>query len=419
MAFGAATCLAVGALGTTLAANINLNGGDNVEFGQGVAQTTACSGGDSISVTPFSTFINEVGAGASYFTSVKLSNIPSNCEGKVFTIAAYGDSGSSLTLTNCSYPEAKLSVLFNGASTAQTTQSYTQMYADVSQSDATSFTLTWHNPDPQAMCHAEALSADVTRITVQSSGEYPTDGDYVADFTSGSTNFDSNPLVAFDANDSQPADTSWSNTGSILGTGDLTFNTTPDVSLSSNSYVQFIPGRYASGSVGSIATTADRMTVELWVNFDDAGDMFDGGLFSFDTGDDRGQINGCGYNLAFSDGYLGVNTCNGDLLGYNVSSLNNGWHHIVWIASTGARYTQKIYLDGALLQHLVRHDSGENPDLSENPRPNIGNGTFGLNSWIDSQQTLSYKLGALRIYAGEMGSSTVSSHSATYQASLP
>jgi hypothetical protein len=45
-------------LSSTLAANISINSGP-VEFGQGVAQTVACSGDESIIVTPATTFSNE------------------------------------------------------------------------------------------------------------------------------------------------------------------------------------------------------------------------------------------------------------------------------------------------------------------------------------------------------------------------
>jgi hypothetical protein len=44
-------------LGSTLAANININAGP-VEFGQGVAQTVACSGDESVIVTPATSFTN-------------------------------------------------------------------------------------------------------------------------------------------------------------------------------------------------------------------------------------------------------------------------------------------------------------------------------------------------------------------------
>lgn len=92
--FGALT------LGSTLAANINLNGGGNVEFGQGVLTTTACDE-DGIMVTPFSTFVNESGAGSHKLTSIQLSGIDSsesNCEGKTFRIRAYGDGPDPLDL---------------------------------------------------------------------------------------------------------------------------------------------------------------------------------------------------------------------------------------------------------------------------------------------------------------------------------
>lgn len=53
---GVAVLAAVLGLGQTLAAQITLNTGNSVEFGQGVAQTTSCD--DSILVTPKSTFNN-------------------------------------------------------------------------------------------------------------------------------------------------------------------------------------------------------------------------------------------------------------------------------------------------------------------------------------------------------------------------
>ena len=81
------------ALGSTFAASINLNGGGNVEFGQGVLTTSACDE-DGITVTPFSTFINATGGGEHRLTSIRLSGIDSSdgaCEGKTFRIRAYGD----------------------------------------------------------------------------------------------------------------------------------------------------------------------------------------------------------------------------------------------------------------------------------------------------------------------------------------
>ena len=83
------------ALGSTLAASINLNGGGPVEFGQGIAQTIACSGDENLTITPNATFINASGGGTFQFSSVKVSGIPSTCNGKDFTIRAYGNSSNT------------------------------------------------------------------------------------------------------------------------------------------------------------------------------------------------------------------------------------------------------------------------------------------------------------------------------------
>ena len=63
MGFG--LIIAVLGLGSTFAANININGGEpNIEFGQGLTQTVYCGENDeeeSITVTPISAFVNSVG----------------------------------------------------------------------------------------------------------------------------------------------------------------------------------------------------------------------------------------------------------------------------------------------------------------------------------------------------------------------
>lgn len=82
------------AIGSTFAANISLNTGEGVEFGQGVLSTTACD--DQITITPYSTFINATNAGAHKLTSIKISGIDSregSCDGKVFEVRVYGESG--------------------------------------------------------------------------------------------------------------------------------------------------------------------------------------------------------------------------------------------------------------------------------------------------------------------------------------
>ena len=94
------------ALGSTLAASINLNGGGPVEFGQGVTQTVACD--DEVVVTPLSSFVNDDADGGFKFTAISLSELDGSlyedssdkgCAGKTFTIKTYNSGGALLTPT--------------------------------------------------------------------------------------------------------------------------------------------------------------------------------------------------------------------------------------------------------------------------------------------------------------------------------
>ena len=159
------------ALGSTLAASINLNDSGPVEFGQGIAQTVACSGNDSIIVTPTSSFINADGAGAYYFTSVTLSSIPSECIGADFTIAAYDNSGNIMRLASdvCSVTGTKPIINFQGSpATDHTTGSDNEMHTIVSDKSATAFTVSWIGGVND--CQANAIATNVYRITIESSG---------------------------------------------------------------------------------------------------------------------------------------------------------------------------------------------------------------------------------------------------------
>jgi hypothetical protein len=57
-ALGVGSVVSLFGIGSTLAANISLNGGGNVEFGQGVATTAACDE-DGFDITPVTSFDNE------------------------------------------------------------------------------------------------------------------------------------------------------------------------------------------------------------------------------------------------------------------------------------------------------------------------------------------------------------------------
>ena len=94
---------AVVALASTLAAGININSGP-VEFGQGVASTTACD--SDLTITPNSEFDNSYGPNGDFlFSGFEISELDTTvggCAGKAFTIKAYGET-SSVVLASYSF----------------------------------------------------------------------------------------------------------------------------------------------------------------------------------------------------------------------------------------------------------------------------------------------------------------------------
>lgn len=84
---------------TTLAANISLTGAKPIEFGQGIQQTTACSGNTALSIQPLSTFSNTANGGSYQLSAIKVSNIPTTCYGADFLLVAYGETSTTLLLS--------------------------------------------------------------------------------------------------------------------------------------------------------------------------------------------------------------------------------------------------------------------------------------------------------------------------------
>jgi len=153
-------------LQTTFAANINLNSGSQVEFGQGVLATTACSGATNLTITPTSSFVNASGAGAHYFSSVKVANIPTGCYGEDFTINAYGNTNASpLALFNTTSTNA---VVYNNSGTFQLGVG-TAVGTSITSGSGT-FILTFTNP--------VAASGSVFKVTIQSGDHTVTGFDY-------------------------------------------------------------------------------------------------------------------------------------------------------------------------------------------------------------------------------------------------
>ena len=143
-------------LNTTLAANINLNSGGRVEFGQGTSITTACSEGSALTVTPQSEFVNTSGAGAYYVKSIQVSGIPSSCEGKDFNISLYDDIPNSDALPIFG-TSTRVATVYNNAGTFQ--QGFQGTGSTVSSASG-GFTVSFTAP--------AALSSNAFKVTLQS-----------------------------------------------------------------------------------------------------------------------------------------------------------------------------------------------------------------------------------------------------------
>ena len=143
-------------LQTTLAANINLNSGGQLEFGQGIAVTAGCAGSSNLTLTPRSSFVNASGAGAHYLSSVTVTGIPSSCNGKDFQISAFDNTTGTSALP-----------MFNGTKTIANIYSNAGTFEvgfDDTGTAVTStsggFTVTFTTP--------VALASNVVKLTLQS-----------------------------------------------------------------------------------------------------------------------------------------------------------------------------------------------------------------------------------------------------------
>ena len=163
---GIGSLAAVIGLGSTLAASINLNAGAAVEFGQGVAQTTACD--SNVVVTPLSTFVNSEGGGDFLFTSFTVSDVSSECDGKIFTIKAYKDGQSdSLDL----YTTSGVSDPYNQIQVLDTAGSFSLIDAGLLADDISDVTGGFRvnlSTTDVPVSTAVASAMDVDRITIES-----------------------------------------------------------------------------------------------------------------------------------------------------------------------------------------------------------------------------------------------------------
>jgi hypothetical protein len=196
------------AMGTTLAANINIGTGTS-EFGQGIQVTTACD--NQITVTPQASFNNAATpspattpntTGVFYLSSIKVASIDSSangCDGKWMTLKSF-DSNSSTPLQLI---DGALS--FSVLNTAGVFSS-TQSGFSVSTQDTSTFTITFTTP--------VALAREVTRVTIETSSALP--AQMVVTYSVGDTGPGGGIIYYVDANGFN-CGSSFTSTGSPTG----------------------------------------------------------------------------------------------------------------------------------------------------------------------------------------------------------
>lgn len=164
----ASIALGAVAIGSTLAANINLNSGGPVEFGQGVARAVACD--SSVLVTPFSVFRNQQGGGGFKLGSIKVSGIADACSGRNFILKAYSNGNPSPMDLYTAYDSTiynQITVAFDGSSFVKVFSGLG--YDDLSYStslDNNEFTINMVTSDlpPNSLL---ANASEISRITIE------------------------------------------------------------------------------------------------------------------------------------------------------------------------------------------------------------------------------------------------------------
>jgi hypothetical protein len=187
-------------LPSSIGGSIAVNTGTNVDFGKGISSNVACSGNTSLTMTPYASFINSAESLTNYLSSIKVSNIPTNCRGAAFTIKAYGGSDSTpLSLFNTNSNAAIINTFNSNDAWAGA--------AGISVSasaDSTEFTVTFTSP--------VALSSNVVKITLESSKTYyvggPGPGGGIIFYISP-TDFDCGPTLAAKCKYLEAAPTNW------------------------------------------------------------------------------------------------------------------------------------------------------------------------------------------------------------------
>ena len=240
-ALGVSSVVGIFGIGSTLAANISLNGGGNVEFGQGVATTAACDE-DGFTITPVTSFANDRG---------------------IFKVDYVQVSGVNLTPEGTGWADDDLDF----ASQDQAKEAYPGQYYDGSE---------WKRTCDNVVLDFKAYTDDVN-YSYRTVLDYGSLSDaslqkpigWYQENISGSTgNFSPGFALIFDIND---AGDDWDSNyaaeagtdGDIGGPGDFDYELLDYSSVATSTFTFYVNNEYAKTDAASVS----KITVQTMKDF--------------------------------------------------------------------------------------------------------------------------------------------------------
>jgi hypothetical protein len=114
----------VAAVGSTFAANITINAGSAIEYGQGLTQATACD--DQIKITPTNHYVNSAGSSGTFYidtitvTDSRTANSAglALCAGQSIKLSAFNNVANAAALFTCTFSNITWSSPTLGATVA-------------------------------------------------------------------------------------------------------------------------------------------------------------------------------------------------------------------------------------------------------------------------------------------------------------
>jgi len=334
--FGIGAIVGVIALGSTLAASINLNSNNPVEFGQGVAQTVSCAGtNQSITITPKAVFRNVASGGTFRFSSFEVSDIPSECNGVNFTFKFYGSSGQALDPIGYDWAGDEYPLDFNS----------TDINVHFAGEETTGFGSNnlWSDND-----YGLPASKDFPDVNDGSGIDTRTNSSFEVTFWYNAVDAPgllTDDLKSITAETSGITSTGWINNGS--GGGVITLINSPELISENGGYLDFGNNASASGSIGSTSGLSEiTVAMRMSLPSGQCGMPFFWGTHSGMGVNDGYDIWDCPAGEFGGPSAFGFNTWNNDIYGTNSTSFYGDFHDFVFVFSPLDLASEKLYIDG-------------------------------------------------------------------------